>query len=250
MATGARQGTRKGAPLRYLAIADELRNSILEGDYRPGDRLPTEHELAKRFEVARTSVREALRVLSSEGLIQTTRGGVNGSVVLELNHTDVMRKLERNMHSLVATRGCSELEMEEVRELIDVTAAWMAAARRTPVHLERMRAAIPDIPPGTLPTPEQVDTNLRFHYLILEATGNRLLHLFGEPVSAVIYSYHRRREHPPEYYQTVLDDHRRILQAIEDRDEAGAREAMSLHIRHLRGKADDATSPLAGLSFS
>ena len=235
------------APLVYLAIAEQLRDRIALGTYPAGSRLPSEIELAKQFGAARTSVREALRVLASQGMIETTRGGSGGSVVLQLDHRDVMRMLERTMRYLLTSRGCTEEEMEEVRELLEVSATWMTASRRTPVQLDRLRSCLPDIEPGMQPRPEQVDMNLRFHYEILEATGNRLLHVFAQPVAVLIYSFYRRQEHAPEYYQQVLEDHRRILKAIEARDADAARVAMSQHFCALREST--APSPLAGLSF-
>lgn len=237
---------RTAAPLLYLSIAEELRNRIVIGVYPAGSRLPPEVELAREFGVARTSIREALRVLASHRLLETTRGSTGGSVVLELDHQGVMRMLEQNMQALMTSHGCTEQEMEEVRELLEVSATWLAASRRTPVQLEKLHACLPDIAPGATPTPEQVDLNLRFHYAILEATGNRLLHVFAEPVSTVIYSFYRRKEHAPDYYQQVLKDHRIILRAIENRDPEGARQAMTEHFCELR---EGVRSSLTGLRF-
>jgi DNA-binding FadR family transcriptional regulator len=188
-------------------------------------------------------------VLAAQGLISTSRGGGGGSTVLELEHRDVMRMLEANMRHLLTTRGCSKEEMEEVRELIDVTAAWMAASRRSPAHVERLRECIPAIKAGEQPTRAQIDVNLRFHYEVLEATGNRLLHIFGEPVSVLIYSFYRTAEHAPKYYQRVLADHHRILAAIEARDPTAARRAMSDHICNLREDTAGSRAALAGLTF-
>jgi DNA-binding FadR family transcriptional regulator len=170
--------------------------------------------------------------------------------VLDLGHRDVMRMLEQNMQHLVSLRGCTREEMEEARELLEVTAAWMAASRRTPVQVRRLYDCIPDIPPGELPTREQIDTNLRFHYEILEATGNRLLHMFAEPVSVVIYSFYRSDEHHADYYQQVLEEHRGIARAIENRDADRARKLMSAHICAFRGQDDgDVRTSLSGLRF-
>ena len=238
--------------LVYVRIANELREQILVGAIAAGDRLPRENELSRQFGASRTSVREALRVLTAQGLIATHRGSSGGSVVLELDHRDVMKMLELNMRSMVSSEGSSELEMSEVRELLEVTAAWLAASRRTPDHLTRLAECIPDIAPDSTPTQDQVDLNLRFHYVILEATGNRLLHLFAEPVSVLIHSFFRTQEHEPAYYQMAVEDHRRIARAIASRDAEAARLAMSEHIAKQRryGGEPGIASAFDGLRFS
>jgi DNA-binding FadR family transcriptional regulator len=78
-----------------------------------------------------------------------------------------------------------------------------------------------------------------------------MLHLFGEPVSVVISSSPRRQEHRSDYYQSVIDDHRRIARAIESRDPDAARQAMTEHIAHLRFPDEQypSRSAFAGLSF-
>ena len=235
----------------YAQVANTLRQEILSGNPLPGQKLPSESALSERFDVGRTTIREALRVLSAQGLIRTQRGAMGGSTVMALSHPQAMEMLELSLRSLAVTPGCSLEEMDEVRELLDVTSTWLAAARRTPDHVRRLREHITDVPPGSQPTPRQVSANLMFHYVILEATGNRLLHLFGEPVSVLIHSFFRRQEHRPEYYQSVIEDHRKIARAIEIRDQDAARRAMTEHIAHLRfpGESDAPHSAFAGLSF-
>jgi DNA-binding FadR family transcriptional regulator len=236
--------------LRYLAIARALRAEILGGRYPVGSRLPGEVELAGMLGVARTSVREALRVLASEGLVRTTRGQSGGSVVCAVDHRDVMTMLRGDIEALATFQGCTEEEMEETQELLEVTAAWMAAQRRTPLHLSALRACISDLAPGVQPGAAEVDANLGFHYRLLEATGNRMLHLFAEPVSAVIHHRFRQREHDPAYYQQVTEDHRRIADAVEARDARLARDEMLRHLRNLRSDGDHgARSFLTGLAF-
>jgi DNA-binding FadR family transcriptional regulator len=238
----------EGAPkVAYLRIAEELRNRIVVGNYPVGTRLPPEIQLAQDMGVARTSVREALRVLAALGLVETTRGGSGGTVVLEIDHRDVMRMLEQNMGFLLTTQGCSEEEMEEVRELLEVSATWMAATRRTPDQLQRIKDTLQVFDPGVRPTEEQIQRNLRFHYLILESAGNRLLHAFGEPVSRLIYSFYLRKEHEPEYYRQTEMDHKEIHRALRDRDPEAARKAMTVHFANLRESS--APSFLHGLRF-
>ncbi|MEP7740008.1 FCD domain-containing protein [Nocardioides sp. 31GB23] len=242
--------SKESSSPRYLILARRLRAEILAGRYPVGSRLPGELELARDLEVGRASIREALRVLAAQGLIQTTRGTAGGSTVRRVDHRDVIRMLGEDMETLAALQGCSVQEMEEVEELLEVSAAWLAASRRTPVQLAKLWSHIPTIEPGQTPTPAQIDTNLAFHYDIVEATGNRMLHLFAEPVSIVIHNHFRSRERDVTYYQQVLEDHRHIAAAIQARDAEGARDEMQRHLSHLRsGGKSSPRGSLGGLSF-
>lgn len=234
----------------YIKVADELREEILQGNPSPGERLPSEVYLSKRFGVSRSSIREALRVLASQGLIMTHRGATGGSTVLQPDHHVVMDMLKLNMRSMIAADGCSEEELEEVRELLEVSAAWLAAARRTPADVGRIKGCIPET--ATAMTVEQnIEMNLQFHFAIFRATGNRLLHLFAEPVHDLIYTFFKDRPHSSEDWEVIHAEHRKVARAIEARDQDAARRAMSSHIRTVRADDDDIRmrSPFTGLSF-
>jgi len=234
----------------YRRVADELRDEIMAGVVPPGGRLASEARLSERFRVGRSSIREALSVLASERLIDTTRGATGGSTVQRLEPRDVVAQLRTSIGALVSANGCSTDEMDEVRELLEVTGAFLAAQRRTPIDLDRMRSSVPR-DAHAVPIDVQRSMNLDFHYAILAATGNRLLHVFGEPVSDVIYERFRGKDHDLAYFDRMIDDHRTILGAIEGRDRLGARRAMSDHLLHIRAGSTDRQPSLLleGLAF-
>src|SRR2546427_8574550 len=104
---------------------------ILAGKLRAGHRLPTEAELRAQFGVGRSTIREALRMLSSERLLTTSRGVGGGSSVAHLNHDDVTEMLEVAVAVLTNSEGVSVAELLEARDLLEVPAARLAAVRRT-----------------------------------------------------------------------------------------------------------------------
>ncbi len=233
----------------YLRVADALRADIVSGAVQPGERLPSEARLAERFAVSRSSVREALRTLASERLIATTRGATGGSTVQRLEPRHVSAMLGANIAALANAQGCTTEEMDEVRELLEVTGAWLAALRRTPIDLAALHASVP-ADPASVPIETQRAMNLDFHQRILAATGNRLLTVFAEPVADVVYQRFRGQDYDPDYFARMSADHRAILAAIEDRDQVGARRAMATHLRHTRARTE--RSPrllLSGLAF-
>jgi GntR family transcriptional repressor for pyruvate dehydrogenase complex len=236
--------------LIYVRIADTLREQILSGQLPPGSRLPSEAELGNLFGASRTSIREALRVLVSQRLIDTSRGATGGSTVRRLVHREVMDLLKDNMRALMIGSGTSHDEMGELRELLEVSATWVAASRRSDEQLERIASCLWPVD-RKLPSVEQIDTNLRFHYEILAATGNRLLHLFAEPVLVSINLISVEVPHDLTYYRRVAVEHAAIYEAIRDRDQPAARDAMSAHVAYLRtpGSSGEAELPFAGLCF-
>jgi GntR family transcriptional regulator, transcriptional repressor for pyruvate dehydrogenase complex len=236
--------------LIYVRIAAQLREEILSGKLPPGHRLPSEAELGRQFAASRTSVREALRVLVAQRLVDTSRGATGGSSVRQLDHREVMDMLKDNMRSLMIGQGSTHDDMEELRELLEVSATWLAAERRTEEQLERIAACIP-ARADDFPSVEQTQRNLRFHYEILEATGNKLLHLFAEPILVSINLFSLEQAHQLPYYQGVAREHRQILRAIRDRDQPAARAAMAKHVERLRFSetGDDPKSPFAGLCY-
>jgi len=242
--------TKDGASRAYLQVADELRRDITSGVSQPGERLGSEGVLAERFGVSRSTIREALRVLASQRLIATTRGATGGSTVLRFEQDDAMQILKESIDALTRAEGCTELEMEEVRELLEVSAAWWAAARRTPADVVALRALIPK-DPGSTPVAEMVEMNKQFHYRILAASGNRLLHILAEPVAVLLESAFASREYGPDYWELVNDDHRRIVYAIECRDQVETRIQFSRHVKNLRAMTRElpTRSTLGGLSF-
>src|SRR5512138_2855760 len=112
-------------------IADQIRESILAGDFSPGDKLPPERELAEMFGVSRPSVREALNILASSGLVMSYQGG--GTVVQSLvdpNQGNALSELIRSQQERA-------LEVIEVRKCMESWTAYYAAQRALPEDLRR-----------------------------------------------------------------------------------------------------------------
>jgi GntR family transcriptional regulator, transcriptional repressor for pyruvate dehydrogenase complex len=223
----------EGSSLAYDEVARRLRDGILSGALVAGQRLPTEAELCERFGVSRSTVREALRVLGSQHLVTTSRGVGGGTFVAQLSHVDVTDMLHVSIRMLAQTRGCSLEEMLETRTVLEVAGAWFAAERRSPAQLDALRATVRDDLHG-MPSRHIVSLNRAFHHGILEATGNRLVHLLTEPVFVVIDSIHPSVEHDLEYWDMVMADHADILGAIEARDSEAAGHLMREHLDNLR----------------
>lgn len=209
-------------------IADQIRDSILAGDFTPGDKLPPERELSQMFGVSRPSVREALNILSSAGLVMSYQGG--GTVVLSLVDSNQGNALSE----LIRTQQERALEVIEVRKCMESWTAYFAAQRALPEDLRRMDDIIKGMEKnlsGKLPS-EDLDANL--HIVIARTTHNIVwLHLMQSIFDAM-------KEFQRGVWRAVyltLEDHRllyshhaAIVAAIRARDAEGAREAMMTHL--------------------
>lgn len=217
----------------YEQVADQIRELIMTGEIAPEHRLPNEAVLANEFGVSRPTIREALRVLGSQNLIRTAKGSQGGSFVTIPSLTHISDSLGANIGLLSRSTDVTLEEFLELRELLEVPAARLAAARRNDAALGRLRAAIPNAPLG-LSTDEQFVYNRDFHSVLAEASGNTLLMIAAQPIFTVLQTHLRHSVRGEDFHATVNADHHRILDALEAGDTNAAAEEMQEHLDHLR----------------
>jgi DNA-binding GntR family transcriptional regulator len=146
----------------YEQVADQLRELIVRGELRPGDRLPVESALAREFGVSRATVREALRLLAAQSLVRTEKGATGGSYVTLPTAATISSLVHANVGLLAETRNVTLEELLEARELVEVPAARLAAVRRSEEDLELLRTSVPD-DAARLGTREEFTYNAEFH---------------------------------------------------------------------------------------
>jgi len=233
-----------GVPLRrvrkaYEQVAEQLRELIFSGALSPTQRLPSEAALASQFGVSRATIREALRVLSAQDLIRTTKGAAGGSFVTVPSIAHVSDSLVANINLLSQARDVSLDDFLEVREFLEVPAARPAARRSEPEDLEALRRAVP-ARPLTLSTDEQFVHNRDFHSALVMASGNQLLAIATQPVFVVLQTHLQRSTLGRKFHQTINQDHRRILAAVESGDADAAAAEMHRHLEFLGPMYDKA----------
>jgi DNA-binding FadR family transcriptional regulator len=216
----------------YQELAGTLREQILSGALQPGDRLPIEPELCRLHGVSRSTVREALRVLSSQNLVVTTRGVSGGTFVVHPQPDQISSYLQASFSLMTAAPGSSVRDLLEVRELLEVPAAGLAAQRRTAAHLQQLRGTLFD--PRTVDVDHVFQDNRNFHVTLLVAAGNPLMEAMTRPMFGVLNERFLRDQAPARFWYRVDRDHREILAAIEAGDAEAARQAQHDHLEHLR----------------
>jgi DNA-binding FadR family transcriptional regulator len=222
----------RGRAPAYQVLADELRAQITSGRLRPGERLPTEPELCARSGVSRSTVREALRVLSSQHLIVTTRGVTGGSFVAQPSPEKMAESLSAGVRLLLATDGAGGDELMEIREMLEIPAAGLAAQRRTEADLQRMRSTLFDPVHDDLPT--RCAAHRAFHAALAAASGNPLYELITSPLYAIGDEARLGGCVPDSMWRHLDEEHREILRCVAAGDVAGAQRATTWHLARLR----------------
>jgi GntR family transcriptional repressor for pyruvate dehydrogenase complex len=212
----------------YEHIVEQIRALIREGRWAPGDQIPPERELAERFQVSRTSVREALRALELQGIIDSRQGG--GTFVRTADTEALVPQL-----AAAILRGRRELaEVLEVRELIEPGIARQAAGRATQDHiaeledlLERQRRCIEQGRPF-------VEEDTAFHFTLAKAADNHILLRLHNVILDLLRESRQSYLHVPDRPQISLRGHEAILTAVKAHDAEAAYDASLAHIVEVR----------------
>ncbi len=210
----------------YELVAERLVAEIGERRLRPGDALPTERQLTQEYSVGRSSVREALRMLESQGLIESQGSGMFAVAAFR-------NPLNQSFSLLLSLDLSNMRELYEIRMLLEGELAALAAERRSDEDLGRMLTALQEMRDGLDSECRYIDADLRFHLAIADATQNRFaLHM----MQALRELFHRALTSAyniPGSAATSLEQHGLILDAIAGGHSDEARRRMQEHLVHV-----------------
>jgi GntR family transcriptional repressor for pyruvate dehydrogenase complex len=209
----------------YERLAEDVRSAILHGDLAPGDRL-VEADLAEKYQVSRGTVREALRLLSSQALVETTRGRTGGSFVARVEPESISEYLRTSVGILLTHEGVDLSDLIEVRQLIEPCAASLAAARHEPGSAAELR----DYHVAAT-SPVRDDLNWEWHRTVLRLSGNPLLPALATPVYELLTSRFDRSHGRRGHWRRIEREHAEITGLIEAGDSKGAETAMREHLQ-------------------
>jgi GntR family transcriptional regulator, transcriptional repressor for pyruvate dehydrogenase complex len=213
----------------YEQIVKQIEDSIERGELKEGDQLPAERELALQFGVSRTAVREAVKALREKGLVEAYPG--RGTFITSETSNSIRLTFDRMIKS--GPRD-GTLHLVEVREILEPEIAALAAKRVTEENLNELREAI-GIMDGAKTDPHSyIEADLDFHLALAEAAANPLILSLIDSIVGVLREQRLsifKVEGGPERGQY---HHKRILEAVENHDSSGARDAMRAHLRQVR----------------
>ncbi len=207
-------------------VEHELERLILESRLGPGDRLPSERELATQFGVSRTVVREAVRALAAKQLVDVSVG--RGTVVRAPSPQSAAEsmKLLLQMQS-----GSAEIDkVGEVRHTVENQIAALAAERRTAEDLARLRAILADNREHSDDPEIYIKSDVAFHAALARATQNELFVIILDSLVEVMIEVRLLSLRVPGIVSEALGFHERIYESVEAGDIEGARAAMDAHM--------------------
>ena len=208
-------------------LAKELRRQILGGTFPPGSSLPAESEIVAQTALSRGSVREALRILESEGLVVTRPGRYGGSIAQRPDDDS----LRHSISIFVQGRGISLISLLQTREAVEPPLAALAAKNRTEEELQEMKLATESVEAAFVDTPKFLLANVEWHMAIAAASHNELLRGIIHSLSSMIHKVSAIESFASDdVRKKVLHAHRRILEAITAKDEKAASRRMALHL--------------------
>ncbi len=225
----------------YQQIVEQIEQSIRTGVLKPGNQLPAERDLAQRFGVSRTAVREAVKALCEKGLVEALPG--RGTFVIDGTSQVVRQSLDR-MISMGPTEGFAHLV--DVREILEPEIAARAAVRAEEKHLAAMREAVAAMEAATSNADAFIEADLDFHLALAEATENPLVLTLIDSIVGLLREQRKRIFGVAQGAFHGQFHHRRILEAIERRDPYAARQAMRAHLEQIREDSEAGVAAQAG----
>lgn len=208
----------------YEEINEQLRLFILEEKFKPGDRLPSERDLAERLQVSRASLREALSALKMLGLLEGRIG--YGTCVSDVNSNSLLNPLSW----VLSLDKDSIKQLMEVRKTFEIQTVSLAAERACNTDLEQMAKAIEEmniyIEAGKF---EEVKDE-QFHFTIAQATHNKVSVRMMNSISDNVHQISKFGFAKEEFIRKLFHEHVGIYEAIKAKDPVTARERMLAHL--------------------
>ncbi|MBW2057643.1 MAG: FadR family transcriptional regulator [Deltaproteobacteria bacterium] len=219
---------RRVQPTRnYEQVAQQIQQAIIEGHFKPGDKLPPQKELMNLFHVSKFTIMAAIRSLEKSGLVYTKSGATGGTFVSELNTAG----FSESLRLLLSMKKVPLEELAEFRLTVEGRVAYWAARRRRKEDIARMEglletmAAILD---SDGHAERLVPVDMEFHLAVAKASRNTLFLAIMETIHECfhpIFSYV-----PQESWAKTYPDLVRVFQAVKARDARAAEKAIREHI--------------------
>ncbi|MBS0220459.1 MAG: FadR family transcriptional regulator [Proteobacteria bacterium] len=212
----------------FEEICERIRNELSAGNLRPGDKLPPERELAERFGVSRTAVREAFRSLERSGLIGLQKGPKGGAFIQAGNPT-----VRQSLEDMVSVGQISLADLTEARVLIQDSIVRLACKRATEADFAALEADIDRTEELTLQgrLRERLDYSINFHKLLARITKNEVMIVTIDALTYILrIIINKLGPHPR---LDLVESRRRFLKHMRTRDTEAAVAEMTDHLTRL-----------------
>jgi GntR family transcriptional repressor for pyruvate dehydrogenase complex len=215
-------------------VADRIRESMLSKQLEPGDRLGREGDLAREFGVSRPTLREALRLLSSEHLIRASKGPGGGIFVAATPEQGIGMSVSAAVATMLDAESITLDELLETRMLLEIPLAGLAAERAGEDQVVLLRALVEEVEDAAIELERITELDARVHHLIAQIADNRLAAAFTGWVVDVLQPRLAAVIEPAVVEAVIADQHVDLLDAIVRGDPVAAERAMREHLVYLR----------------
>jgi GntR family transcriptional regulator, transcriptional repressor for pyruvate dehydrogenase complex len=213
-------------------IADQLRMAVLLGQLPPGQRLPSEADLAAEYSVSRGTIRETMKLLSAAGLVEATRGATGGTFVRVPGPGTAAAHMGDAISLWFNAGSTSLAEVNEARAWIERGCVLMATRNARDPELEAIRVAVEAMEVPGLTIDDMLELDIDFHVAVSRAARNAVMELAMNAIH-LTRPYTNTMLVPLLSIEAIAAQHRAIYEAIAARDEAAADAAFASHMQHL-----------------
>ncbi|WP_240416296.1 FadR/GntR family transcriptional regulator [Paenibacillus periandrae] len=216
----------------YEVIADQIKEQIVSGQLKPGEKLPSAKELSERFQVGRSTLREALSALKAMGLVEIHQG--EGSYVRSIESQDVDLPV---FDALLMNRE-TVIELIEARKALEISNAALAAEKRNAEDIAKLEDIIRNMENFLGNEQEGERSDLLFHLTLAQAAHNSIMARMIDSISTQMQTAIRETRRLQMYANKTVskqlwEEHKAIFEAIRDQEPAAAQEAMRKHLFHV-----------------
>lgn len=207
----------------YSKVIDYIRTMISESRLHPGDKLPTERELAETISVGRYSIREALRIMDNMGMIESRQGSGNYLV------TNIGKNLAESMKMMLMVKQVDYLEISQLRRAIELYAYGCAMNNLTSEKANEMDQILKEMKSASETKKAQLDK--KFHDAIIIESNNNLIISIMESLSEVCQGFIENVLHNSslEIEETLMETHIEMLQCLKDKNIKRGNDAINKH---------------------
>ena len=222
-------------------IAEQLREAIVSGKFKIGERLPTEDDLAQRYGVSRPSVREALKRLAAQNLVRAKRGPSGGNFVVQPSYEELAESLSGAATLLVGMGALGIDEIIEARRSLQGSCLALAAQNATPEHIRNLETALSHQQDPDISDEAFCQADVAFHRALVDATGNGMLRFVMYtviealiPVTNMVVTVVRQR-------RDILALHQEMLEHLRVGDADALQQTMDKLLDYLLVKFEQAS---------
>lgn len=213
-------------------VSMEIKKLIVGGVFKPGDKLPSESEIARQFSVGRQTVREALRFLELSGFLTVQKGGGGGSIITNT----IVDTISRSFLDAVQMKNISVGELTAARLCIEKLVVSYAVDNATEADLAALNENIGKGSTKIRDGVQAFEENIDFHILLARTSKNGVFVIVVESIMALVADFLSRIPQSLEISKKVLNDHKHILAAISERDRLRAEKLIEKHLTSVDGR--------------